>query len=72
MLQWRLYESTGNDALTLIKDAEQPKIKTPTEVLVKIHALSLNARDNQFTSGTYALKVPKGGAVVTSGEQYCI
>lgn len=69
MLQWRLYESNGNDALTLIKNAEQPTIKTATDVLVKIHALSLNARDNQFTSGTYALKVPQDGAVVTSGEQ---
>lgn len=69
MLQWKLYEQNGNDSLKLEKDVDKPTIQKPTDVLVKIHALSLNARDNQFSKGTYALKPPQGGVVVTSGKQ---
>lgn len=70
MLQWKIYESKGNDALTLHKDIAKPTIKSPTDVLVKIRAISLNARDNQFAKGTYYFKIPRDGVVVTSGKTF--
>lgn len=68
MRQYKLYEGKGNDCLTL-ENVDKPVIKRSTDVLVKVHALSLNARDHQFSNGIYALPLPKGGAVPTSGEQ---
>jgi NADPH:quinone reductase-like Zn-dependent oxidoreductase len=68
MRQYKLYEGKGNDCLTL-ENVDKPVIKRSTDVLVKIHALSLNARDHQFSNGIYALPLPKGGAVPTSGMQ---
>jgi NADPH:quinone reductase-like Zn-dependent oxidoreductase len=66
MRQYKLYEGKGNDCLTL-ETVDKPVIKRSTDVIVKIHALSLNARDHQFTNGIYAIPLPEGGAVVTSG-----
>ena len=67
MQRYKLYEGKGNDCLKL-EQVERPVVKRPTDVLVKIHALSLNARDHQFTNGKYYIPVPEGGAVVTSGK----
>lgn len=67
MRQYKLYEGKGNDCLTL-ENVDKPVIKRSTDVIVKIHALSLNARDHQFTNGIYAIPIPEGGAAVTSGK----
>jgi len=67
MQQYKIYEGKGFDSLKL-EQTDKPTVKRPTDVLIKIHALSLNARDQQFAQGTYAIPIPKEGTVVTSGE----
>jgi len=67
MQTYKIYESKGISSLKL-EQVEKPTVKGSTDVLIRIHALSLNARDHQFANGTYVIPVPKGGSVVTSGK----
>jgi NADPH:quinone reductase-like Zn-dependent oxidoreductase len=53
MKQYTLSHRKDFSGLTLNADAPKPSIQSPTEVLVKIKALSLNARDLQVANGTY-------------------
>lgn len=50
--EYRLKGTGSFDVLTLIKDAKIPKPRY-NEVLVRIHAVSLNNRDLQIAKGTY-------------------
>jgi NADPH:quinone reductase-like Zn-dependent oxidoreductase len=67
MQQNKIYEGKGVDSIKL-EHVDKPTLKEGTDVLVRIHALSLNARDPQFATGSYALPMPKDGTVVTSGK----
>lgn len=68
MKQWIIKETKGPDALQFV-DAEKPKVANAHEVLIKVHALSLNARDGLFTKGQYPAAVPPAeGRVVVSGR----
>jgi NADPH:quinone reductase-like Zn-dependent oxidoreductase len=53
MKQYTLAHRKDFSGLTLNADVPKPSIQNPTEVLVKIKALSLNARDLQIANGTY-------------------
>lgn len=53
MKQYTLAHRKDFSGLTLNENAPKPAIQSSTEVLVKIKALSLNARDLQIASGTY-------------------
>ena len=50
--EYRVKGTGSFDVLTLIKDAKVPKPRY-NEVLVRIHAVSLNNRDLQIAKGTY-------------------
>ena len=50
--EYRVKGTGSFDVLTLIKDAKVPKPRY-NEVLVRIHAVSLNNRDLQVANGTY-------------------
>ncbi|KAH8703471.1 chaperonin 10-like protein [Talaromyces proteolyticus] len=50
--QWVLESSTGSSDLTLKQDIPLPPIGRH-DVLVKIHAVALNSRDNQILHNTY-------------------
>ncbi|GAA5980680.1 hypothetical protein JCM10908_001732 [Rhodotorula pacifica] len=50
--EYRVKGSGSFDVLTLVKDAKVPKPRY-NEVLVRIHAVSLNNRDLQVANGTY-------------------
>ena len=67
MHQYKLYKQGSTDNLTF-EEVERPRLQSSTDVLVRVHAISLNARDNQFTSGTYGLPLPEDGVVPISGE----
>ncbi|KAJ9121225.1 hypothetical protein QFC24_004900 [Naganishia onofrii] len=53
MKQYTLAHRKDFSGLTLRTDAPRPAIQSPTEVLLKIKALSLNARDLQIANGSY-------------------
>jgi NADPH:quinone reductase-like Zn-dependent oxidoreductase len=53
MKQYTLAHRKDFSGLTLHTDASRPTIQSPTEVLIKIKALSLNARDLQIANGSY-------------------
>lgn len=53
MKQYRLSHRRDFSGLTLHTDAEIPKLSNPGDVLIKIKALSLNARDLQIANSTY-------------------
>lgn len=68
MKQWIIREAKGPNALEFV-DADKPVIQKPNEVLVRMHALSLNARDALFTQNKYpAATPPPEGRVVASGK----
>lgn len=50
--EYRVKGTGSFDVLTLIKDAKVPKPRY-NEVLVRVHAVSLNNRDLQVANGTY-------------------
>jgi len=50
-----------------LETIEKPKLRSSTEVLIKVHAISLNARDNQIVNGTYGAPIQEG-VVVVSGK----
>lgn len=53
MKQYTLAHRKDFSGITLNANAPKPAIQSPTEVIVKIKALSLNARDLQVANGTY-------------------
>jgi NADPH:quinone reductase-like Zn-dependent oxidoreductase len=69
MQQYKLYKQGSTDCLTL-ETVEKPRLDSSTEVLIKVHAISLNARDNQIVNGTYGAPVQEG--VVVASGQYSI
>jgi NADPH:quinone reductase-like Zn-dependent oxidoreductase len=70
MRQYKLYSQGSTDCHKL-EEVEKPKLRTKTDVLIKVYAISLNARDNQFTTGTYGLPLPEKGVVPISGKSFC-
>lgn len=66
MQQYKLYKQGSTDGLRL-ETVEKPKLRSSTEVMIKVHAISLNARDNQIVNGTYGAPVQEG-VVVISGK----
>jgi NADPH:quinone reductase-like Zn-dependent oxidoreductase len=64
--QRKLHKQGSTDCLSL-ETVEKPKLRSSTEVLIKVHAISLNARDNQILNGTYGAPVQEG-VVVVSGK----
>ncbi|KAH8083478.1 alcohol dehydrogenase [Filobasidium floriforme] len=66
MQQYKLYKQGSTDGLCL-ETVEKPRLRSSTEVLIKVHAISLNARDNQIVNGTYGAPVREGVVVVSDG-----
>jgi NADPH:quinone reductase-like Zn-dependent oxidoreductase len=73
--RWELSEPTGPRGLTLVeRDTPTPG---PSDVVMRVRAVSLNARDLSMVSGTYLRKTPTGmvpcsdaaGEVVAVGAQ---
>lgn len=79
MRQYQLSHRKDFSGLTLHDDIPKPKLSTATEVMVKIRAVSLNARDLQIATDQYpaphAIKdnlVPvsdAAGEIVEVGEE---
>ncbi|KAL1409735.1 hypothetical protein Q8F55_003732 [Vanrija albida] len=58
MKQYNLAHRTGLDGVVLRNDAPEPKLTGPNDILIRIKALSLNARDIQVANGTYPAPHP--------------
>lgn len=56
MSMWYLNEYEGLDSLTLTRNARIPTVKSPTDILVEVHAASVNPIDVLMTQG-YGSKV---------------
>lgn len=79
MQQYQLSHRKDFSGLTLHKDVPRPTLKSPKDVMIKIHAISLNARDLQIAQDQYpaphAIKdnlVPvsdAAGEIVEVGEE---
>ncbi|KAK7749298.1 hypothetical protein SLS62_008267 [Diatrype stigma] len=64
--QWVIESPTGTAGLKLKHDVPLPALG-PHDVLVKIHAVSLNARDNQIINNNYTWGVTPGVVPLSDG-----
>jgi NADPH:quinone reductase-like Zn-dependent oxidoreductase len=53
MKQYQLSHRKDFSGLTLHTDIPRPELRNPTDVVIKIHAISLNARDLQIATDQY-------------------
>ncbi|WVR06228.1 hypothetical protein IAU60_003258 [Kwoniella sp. DSM 27419] len=69
MKRYVLAHRNGFDGLKLETDAPVPELRTSTDILVRIKALSLNARDIQIAKNDYPAPhaVPEGVVPVSDG-----